>query len=547
MASVAKETLSPLLRSTSARRRSLELCQQLGSHLLSPTAATLFSSFSSSRSPQNHSSSPKPQSSPFRKTYTLSKQFNLYNDKTDTSFSAYHSRRRASDSSWIDNLPKLESFQDKEEQKYEKRRHSLTPQHPTSSLIKGKRKSNEWDDDDDNDLNSAVDEDWVVSRDNKDVGKAHPVIVTCNIIPPSPPQAARDEDIPTLEPSLYHTNCSDISESAPHDETDDANSYGQHKTDFHSIEFPSGLTRTRKSSAGEKYDLDENLLSLVTMRWNLSLNPEELLGKGSFGTVVTGLYQGNQVAVKVLKTTTLQRKASVLGERNALDLPPHNHIACIMDIFQVGPERTLIIMEKMDKGNLFSLLNNSDFTMNCSVAIKISKQIALALIFCHRQGLLHLDVKPQNILVGHDNCCKLADFGSSKKIGDLQSSYKHLQLEGTIPYTAPELFKGSQPTEKCDVYSFGITMWQIITRELPYQDENEHAVIFQVVSQGLRPNSGSNSDSIACNNKNKKEIQSTQKYAQLYEETWDSEPKNRPSMTDIHKRLLQIQFMDTMI
>ncbi|CAL8069828.1 unnamed protein product [Orchesella dallaii] len=534
--SIAKESLSPLLRSTSARRRSLELCQQLGSHLLSPTAASLFSSFSSSPSAQKQSSSPKTQS-PFRKTETFSQTFNYYNDKSDTAFSAYHSKRRASDSSWIDNFHNLESFYDKD-QKYDKRRHSLTPQHPTSSLLKGKRKSSDKKLDDD-DLN-PVEKDQI-SREDRKTRHGQQVVVTCNVIPPSPPKAISDEDIPALEHSLNNSVCySDFDESA-HDETDDANIHKQQNVaDFHSTEFPSKLTSQRCSS-GTKYDLDEKLLNLVTMQWNLSLNPEELLGKGSFGTVVGGLYKGNQVAVKVLKTTTSQRKASVLGERNALDLPTHNHIACIMDIFQVGPERTLIIMEKMDKGNLFSLLNDPSFTIDCNVAIKISKQIALALIFCHRQGLLHLDVKPQNILVGLDDCCKLADFGSSKKLRDLQPSYKYSQLDGTIPYTAPELFKGSPPTEKCDVYSFAITMWQILTREIPYQEENEHAVIFRVVSQGLRPDRCSDSAILEYDNERDKE------YAQIYQSAWDSEPKKRPTMTDIHKRLLKIQFMNTII
>lgn len=131
------------------------------------------------------------------------------------------------------------------------------------------------------------------------------------------------------------------------------------------------------------------------------------------------------MAVKVLKTTNPQRKASIIGEDNALNLPIHNHIARTMDIFQLGPDRALIIMEKMHKGNLFTLLNDPNYEMNCTKAINITKQIALALIFCHRQGVLHLDVKPQNVLVDSRNCCKLSDFGSSKKLTELEHTYKY--------------------------------------------------------------------------------------------------------------------------
>lgn len=144
-----------------------------------------------------------------------------------------------------------------------------------------------------------------------------------------------------------------------------------------------------------------------------------------YSNLKNGKFKGKAVAVKILKTTSSQRKASVKGEENALGLKFHNHIAHIIDILQMGPDTSLIIMEKMEKGNLLSLLNDSRFDVDYSVAINFSKQIALALMFCHRHGLLHLDVKPQNILVDINNCCKLSDFGSSKKIADLNNSYKY--------------------------------------------------------------------------------------------------------------------------
>lgn len=54
------------------------------------------------------------------------------------------------------------------------------------------------------------------------------------------------------------------------------------------------------------------------------------------------------------------------------------------------------------------------------------------------------------------------------------------QLDGTVAYIAPECFRGINPSDKCDVFSFGITMWQILTRQTPYQGESEHSIIYKV-------------------------------------------------------------------
>lgn len=136
-------------------------------------------------------------------------------------------------------------------------------------------------------------------------------------------------------------------------------------------------------------------------------------------------------------------------------------------------------------------------------------------------------------------------------------------MEGTVPYTAPEIFRRDRPTEKCDVYSFAITMWHILSRELPYEDENEHTVIYrvnlryytttarvsdgklqilfylQVVSQNLRP--GNNRKHVYSENADEKKLEV--KYIELYEQGWHPDPAERPSMTEIHKNLIKIQFL----
>ena len=127
---------------------------------------------------------------------------------------------------------------------------------------------------------------------------------------------------------------------------------------------------------------------------------------------------GNPVAVKIIKTRISSHLESMKGEQNAYGLH-HPHIAQVLEIFQMGPEKALVVMELLQKGNLGRILNDSRIKILSSSKIRISGQIASALQYCHQKGILHLDVKPQNILLDvHDNC-KLSDFGTSKRVSDL--------------------------------------------------------------------------------------------------------------------------------
>ena len=131
---------------------------------------------------------------------------------------------------------------------------------------------------------------------------------------------------------------------------------------------------------------------------------------------------GNPVAVKIIKTKIASHLESMKGEQNAYGLS-HPHIAQVLDIFQMGPDRALVVMELLQKGNLGRVLNDSRITILSSSKIRISGQIASALQYCHQKGILHLDVKPQNILLDMNDNCKLSDFGTSKRVSELSFFY----------------------------------------------------------------------------------------------------------------------------
>nr|CAH7728014.1 unnamed protein product [Callosobruchus chinensis] len=215
-----------------------------------------------------------------------------------------------------------------------------------------------------------------------------------------------------------------------------------------------------------------------------------ILGRGGFGTVFKGVHEGNTVAVKVSRGGLMPP-----GEENALNLD-HPNILKTLHISETGEEKNnfrVIIMEYFPNSqSLLTLIENSEFDLDANL-LKFSKDIAEGLWYCHRNGVLHLDVKPQNILVC-DGICK-----------------------GTPIYAAPELLLGCMPTEKCDVYSLGITFWQMKCRKRPYSELED------VVKFNLRPEQNSSNGS----------------YSNLYQKCWCREPDDRPTIFEVLKSLLK--------
>ena len=131
------------------------------------------------------------------------------------------------------------------------------------------------------------------------------------------------------------------------------------------------------------------------------------------------LILGTPVAVKIITTKLQSHIESLKGEQHSLEIPSHLHIAKVLDIFQIAPEKALIVMELLQKGSLLSILNDYNIPFDFSTVIRLSGQIASAIQFCHQHCILHLDIKPKNILLDWNYNCKLADFGTSKRTDDI--------------------------------------------------------------------------------------------------------------------------------
>ncbi|KAL4575530.1 hypothetical protein LXL04_022377 [Taraxacum kok-saghyz] len=194
-------------------------------------------------------------------------------------------------------------------------------------------------------------------------------------------------------------------------------------------------------------------------------NFSKKLGEGGFGSVFQGtLEDGSQIAVKCLQGLAHVKK-SFLAEVESIGSIHHVNLVRLRGFCAWKSER-LLVYEFMSNGSLDQWIYNGDrkHILGWECRKKIILDIAKGLAYLHedcRQKIIHLDIKPQNILLDEDFNAKVSDFGLSKLIDRNQSRQEMSTLRGTPGYLAPE-WLGSIITEKVDVYSFGIVLMEIL-------------------------------------------------------------------------------------
>jgi len=252
-----------------------------------------------------------------------------------------------------------------------------------------------------------------------------------------------------------------------------------------------------------------------------------VLGKGAYGTVVLGHYKGRKVAVKVMEkevgSKSLKRRKSLESELQACKMD-HENIVRVYAVHAADDRNAVIIMEYVGSRNLHRLLVElrEEKTLRSSWLLLAAKQVSSALAHCHSKGVLHMDIKPANILVTSQGVCKVGDFGCSVSISCTSLAVEH-SLVGTPGYQAPEFLRGGVPTPACDVYSLAILLWQLDSRDIPFSGQHPQTVMFRVVSAGARPSSPPSQS--ACVNKTG--------FTSLYKACWDSNPATRPSAQQV--------------
>lgn len=271
-----------------------------------------------------------------------------------------------------------------------------------------------------------------------------------------------------------------------------------------------------------------NNLSAVQLRQRLELEDrfylpksdfviKKKIGAGGYADVFEGIQQSTQkiVAIKILHNNDFSEAVFISFKREIEIQAKMNNFA-ILPLVGVCLEPPLYIAtEFMPKDCLFKRLHaptKLDPTQRTIIALGI----ALGLAYMHRLKYIHRDIKSLNILLDADDYPKIIDFGMSR----LMPNGKELMTGGvgTAQWEAPEVINNMPYSEKADVYSFGILLWEILTCDLPFRNLTQMQVAMGVVSNGIRP--------VIPN-------VAPPKIIKMIKLCWDQDPTRRPSMESV--------------
>ncbi|MCO5582649.1 hypothetical protein L7F22_036547 [Adiantum nelumboides] len=263
---------------------------------------------------------------------------------------------------------------------------------------------------------------------------------------------------------------------------------------------------------------------------NCDLEELSELGSGTFGTVYHGKWRGTDVAIKRIKASCFAgrqaerdrlvadfwREAYILGQLH------HPNVVAFYGVVPDGPGGTLAtVTEYMVNGSLKQVLQNKDRTLDRRKRLLIAMDAAFGMEYLHGKNVVHFDIKCENLLVNLRDTqrpiCKVGDLGLSKV---KQQTFVSGGVRGTLPWMAPELLNGSSSlvSEKVDVFSFGIVMWELLTGEEPYANMHYGAIIGGIVNNTLRPTVPRWCDAA---------------WRSLMEKCWAADPGERPTFLEI--------------
>ncbi|XP_051129519.1 serine/threonine-protein kinase STY13-like [Andrographis paniculata] len=273
-----------------------------------------------------------------------------------------------------------------------------------------------------------------------------------------------------------------------------------------------------------------------------------LVARGTYGTIYRANYNSQDVAVKVLDwgednvataAETAALRASFKQEVavwHKLDHPNvTKFIGASMGTSQLKvpsnnssggdtnfPSRACcVVVEFLPGGTLKNLLyKNRKKKLAYKVVIQLALDLSRGLSYLHSKKIVHRDVKAENMLLDSHRTLKIADFGVARV--EAQNPKDMTGETGTLGYMAPEVLDGKPYNRKCDVYSFGICLWEIYCCDLPYPDLSFAEVSSAVVRQNLRPEIPRCCPSAVSN---------------IMKKCWDANPDKRPDMDEVVQML----------
>jgi serine/threonine-protein kinase len=210
----------------------------------------------------------------------------------------------------------------------------------------------------------------------------------------------------------------------------------------------------------------------------------EQIGEGGMSVVYRALDQllNRTVAIKVLRSQYAADEGFLRRfEREAQSAGGLSH-PNIVNVYDVGRHGDIhyIVMEYIRGPSLKELIRRQG-PFSVDGAVFIISQVASALDYAHQRGLIHRDIKPQNILVDREGNAKVVDFGIAKGTQDVNLTEAGTGM-GTVHYVSPEQARGEPVTAQSDLYSTGVVLFEMLTKRLPFEADTPVGVAMQHVS-----------------------------------------------------------------
>ena len=205
-----------------------------------------------------------------------------------------------------------------------------------------------------------------------------------------------------------------------------------------------------------------------------------LIGKGGMANVylATDMGSGMKVAIKVLKPEFSADEEFIRrfdAEAKAVSSLNHSNI---VKVFGVGHEGNFrFIVQEYVEGITVKELINQNGHLDWRVAVPITIQVAMALDYAHNNGIVHRDIKPQNILISRDRIAKITDFGIARAV----SSGNTITMSsggamGSVHYFSPEQARGGNVGPGSDIYSIGVMLFEMVTGRVPFDGDSNVAI-----------------------------------------------------------------------
>nr|AAC20735.1 putative protein kinase [Arabidopsis thaliana] len=211
------------------------------------------------------------------------------------------------------------------------------------------------------------------------------------------------------------------------------------------------------------------------------------VGIGFFGEVFRGVWNGTDVAIKLFleQDLTAENMEDFCNEISILSRVRHPNVVLFLGAC-TKPPRLSMITEYMELGSLYYLIHMSGQKKKLSWhrRLRMLRDICRGLMCIHRMKIVHRDLKSANCLVDKHWTVKICDFGLSRIMTD--ENMKDTSSAGTPEWMAPELIRNRPFTEKCDIFSLGVIMWELSTLRKPWEGVPPEKVVFAVAHEGSR-------------------------------------------------------------